>query len=372
MFRCAILVKRMHQISAEINKVRCLVSAELSATILNNIVTATLMLDETLCVRYANPAAEQLFAQSAKRIINQPLSKLVQHASMDLALLSQPLQSGQSITDSDVTFVVDGKPLMLEVTVSPLSWQKELMLLVEMRKIGQQRRLTQELNQHTQQQAAKLLVRSLAHEIKNPLGGLRGAAQLLERMLPDQSLAEYTQIIIEQADRLRTLVDRLLGPQKPGKKKRENLHVILEKVRQLVELDTKNTLMIERDYDPSLPELLIDTDQIEQALLNIVSNAAQILSQQPHGQITLRTRTVHQANIHGQRHKLVARVEIIDNGPGIPVELQDTLFYPMVSGRDGGTGLGLSISQNLIDQHNGKIEVESWPGRTTFTIYLPI
>ncbi|MZI94780.1 nitrogen regulation protein NR(II) [Vibrio sp. CAIM 722] len=348
------------------------VDAELSQTIIDNIVTATLMLDESLCVRYANPSAEQLFSQSAKRIINQPISKLIQHASMDLALLSQPLQSGQSITDSDVTFVVDGKPLMLEVTVSPLSWKKELMLLVEMRKIGQQRRLTQELNQHAQQQAAKLLVRGLAHEIKNPLGGLRGAAQLLERMLPDQSLTEYTQIIIEQADRLRALVDRLLGPQKPGKKKSENLHQILEKVRQLVELEANADLIIERDYDPSLPDILMDTDQIEQALLNIVSNAAQILAHQPHGIITLRTRTVHQANIHGQRHKLVARIEIIDNGPGIPTELQDTLFYPMVSGRDGGSGLGLSISQNLIDQHNGKIDVESWPGRTTFTIYLPI
>lgn len=347
-------------------------NAELSHTILNNVVTATLMLDELLCVRYANPAAEQLFSQSAKRITNQPLSKLIQHASMDLALLTQPLQSGQSITDSDVTFVVEGKPLMLEVTVSPMSWEKELYLLVEMRRIGQQRRLTQELNQHAQQQAAKLLVRGLAHEIKNPLGGLRGAAQLLERMLPDQSLTEYTQIIIEQADRLRALVDRLLGPQKLGKKKSENLHLILEKVRQLVELEGGTDLVIERDYDPSLPDIIMDTDQIEQALLNIVSNAAQILSHQKHQQITLRTRTVHQASIQGQRHKLVARIEIIDNGPGIPMELQDTLFYPMVSGREGGTGLGLSISQNLIDQHNGKIEVESWPGRTTFTIYLPI
>jgi two-component system nitrogen regulation sensor histidine kinase GlnL len=241
-----------------------------------------------------------------------------------------------------------------------------------MRKIDQQRRLTQELNQHAQQQAAKLLVRGLAHEIKNPLGGLRGAAQLLEKMLPDPSLTEYTHIIIEQADRLRALVDRLLGPQKPGKKTQENLHQVLEKVRQLVELESQNSITIERDYDPSLPEILMDADQIEQAMLNIVSNAAQILASQEHGKITIRTRTVHQANIHGKRCKLAARIEITDNGPGIQPELQDTLFYPMVSGREGGTGLGLSISQNLIDQHNGKIDVESWPGHTNFTIYLPI
>lgn len=346
--------------------------SELNDIILNHQVTAILIMNESLQVKYANPAAEQLFSQSAKRIVEHPLSHLIQHASMDLALLSQPLQSGQSITDSDVTFVVDGKPLMLEVTVSPISWKRELMLLVEMRKIGQQRRLSQELNQHAQQQAAKLLVRGLAHEIKNPLGGLRGAAQLLERTLPHPNLAEYTQIIIEQADRLRALVDRLLGPQKPGKKQPENLHLILEKVRQLVDLEVNQSVTIERDYDPSLPEILMDADQIEQALLNIVSNAGHILKNQSNSQITIRTRTVHQANIHGQRCKLAARIEIIDNGPGIPSDLQDTLFYPMVSGREGGTGLGLSIAQNLIDQHQGKIDVESWPGRTTFTIYLPI
>ncbi|MGL6171780.1 MAG: nitrogen regulation protein NR(II), partial [Vibrio sp.] len=175
-----------------------------------------------------------------------------------------------------------------------------------------------------------------------------------------------------QADRLRGLVDRLLGPQRPGEKTWENLHLILEKVRQLVVLEAGANLVFERDYDPSLPNILMDTDQIEQALLNIVRNAAQILADQPQATITLRTRTVHQANIHGQRHKLVASIEIIDNGPGIPPELQDTLFYPMVSGREGGSGLGLSISQNLIDQHQGKIEVQSWPGRTMFTIYLPI
>ncbi|EGU35872.1 nitrogen regulation protein NR(II) [Vibrio ichthyoenteri ATCC 700023] len=345
---------------------------DLDTVILNHQVTAILIMDESLRIQYANPASEQLFSQSAKRLIDTSLHQHIQHASLELSLLSQPLQSGQSITDSDVTFIVDGKPLMLEVTVSPISWQKQLLLLVEMRKIDQQRRLSQELNQHAQQQAAKLLVRGLAHEIKNPLGGLRGAAQLLERCLPDQSLKEYTQIIIEQADRLRSLVDRLLGPQRPGVKKSENLHLILEKVRQLVELDIGRQIVIERDYDPSLPDIMMDVEQIEQALLNIVSNAGQILSKQELGQITIRTRTVHQANIHGQRYKLAAKIEVIDNGPGIPADLQDTLFYPMVSGREGGTGLGLSISQNLIDQHKGKIDVESWPGRTCFTIYLPI
>jgi two-component system nitrogen regulation sensor histidine kinase GlnL len=343
-----------------------------STAILDNVVTATMLLNEQLAVQYANPAAELLFSQSAKRLQSSMLAHLIQHASMDLSMLTQPLQTGQSITDSDLTFVIDGKPVIVEVTVSPFTWEKQLLLLVELRKIGQQRRLSQELNQHAQQQAAKVLVRGLAHEIKNPLGGLRGAAQLLSKMLPDPSLKEYTQIIIEQADRLRALVDRLLGPQKPGENREANLHVALEKVRQLVELESSQSIQIHRDYDPSLPSLMMDSDQIEQALLNIVSNAAQILAEQENGQITLRTRTVHQANIHGQRYKLAAKLDITDNGPGIPSELQDTLFYPMVSGREGGTGLGLSISQNLIDQHKGKIDVESWSGKTTFTIILPI
>ncbi|MDF5457334.1 two-component system sensor histidine kinase NtrB, partial [Vibrio parahaemolyticus] len=170
-------------------------------------------------------------------------------------LLTQPLQSGQSITDSDVTFVVDGRPLMLEVTVSPITWQKQLMLLVEMRKIDQQRRLSQELNQHAQQQAAKLLVRGLAHEIKNPLGGLRGAAQLLSKALPDPSLLEYTKVIIEQADRLRNLVDRLLGPQLPGTRVTESIHKVAERVVTLVSMELPDNVRLIRDYDPSLPEL---------------------------------------------------------------------------------------------------------------------
>jgi two-component system nitrogen regulation sensor histidine kinase GlnL len=348
------------------------VSKTLAETVLDHLVTATLLLDELLNIYYVNPAAEQMLGQSKTRCADRPLPELVEHSSIDFTVLQQPLISGLSITDSDVTFVIDGRPILLELTISPISWEKQVMLLVELKQVDQQRRLNQELHQHAQQQAAKLLVRSLAHEIKNPLGGLRGAAQLLEKMLPTESLREYTQIIIEQADRLRNLVDRLLGPQRPGKKEPENVHLILEKVRQLVELESGGNLTIVRDYDPSLPDIEMDSEQIEQSLLNIVSNAALILQGQPDAQITLTTRTEHQVNIHGKQTKLAAKIEVTDNGPGIAPELLDTLFYPMVSGREGGTGLGLSISQNLIDQHHGKIEVDSWPGSTTFTVYLPI
>ena len=348
------------------------VTNDLTTTLMNHLVTATLLLDEGLVIRYANPATEQLFSQSARRLENVTLTTLVQHSSFELGLLTQPLNSGQSITDSDVTIVIDNRPIMVELTVSPVPWQNQLMLLIELRQIDKQRRLSQELNQNAQQQAAKVLVRGLAHEIKNPLGGLRGAAQLLEKMLPEPSLKEYTQIIIEQADRLRNLVDRLLGPQRPGHKEQQNIHIVLEKVRQLVELDTGKDIRLVRDYDPSLPDFMMDAEQLEQALLNIVSNAAQILQKQSDGQIIIKTRTDYQTNINGHRYRLAAKIDIIDNGPGIPQHIQDTLFYPMVSAREGGTGLGLSIARNLVDQHQGKIEVHSWPGHTAFTIYLPI
>ncbi|WP_198160089.1 nitrogen regulation protein NR(II) [Photobacterium sp. J15] len=347
-------------------------TAAFTPLILDNLVTAILLLDEGLTIRYVNPAAEQLLSYSKRRLNNACFPELLQHSSIDLALIQATLQSGQGLADSDVTFVIDGRHYTVELNASPLSWQKELLILLELKPIDQQRRISQELSQHAQQQAARELVRGLAHEIKNPLGGLRGAAQLLEKTLPDPSYKEYTQMIIEQADRLRNLVDRLLGPQRPGSRQVDNIHVILEKVRQLVAIDSGSDIHLHRDYDPSLPDFTMDPEQLEQAILNIVSNAAQTLHQNGGGNITLKTRTAHQALIHGKRYRVAAKIDIIDDGPGIPGDIQDTLFYPMVTGREGGTGLGLSIAQNLIDQHQGKIEVISWPGHTKFTIYLPI
>ncbi len=345
--------------------------ATLTETVMDNLITAILVLDSDLVVTYANPAAEQLLCLSARRLREHPLSDVIQHCSIDLAHVKETLANGQGLTDSDVTLVVDGHQRKVELSASPLMWQRSPSMLLEIKAIGHQQQISKELQQQAQQQAAKELVRGLAHEIKNPLGGLRGAAQLLEKMLPDPSLGEYTRIIIEQADRLRNLVDRLLGPQRPGHRQQENIHVVLEKVRLLVELGNTDVDII-RDYDPSLPDIDMDPEQMEQAVLNVVSNAAQILADTANAEITVRTRTEHQVVIGGKRHRLAARIDISDNGPGIAPELQDTLFYPMVSGRPGGTGLGLSITRNLIDQHKGKIYVNSWPGHTTFTILLPI
>lgn len=193
----------------------------------------------------------------------------------------------------------------------------------------------------------------------------------MTKALPDPATAEYTNVIIEQADRLRNLVDRLLGPQQPGMHVSESIHKVAERVVKLVSMELPDNVTLVRDYDPSLPELAHDPDQIEQVLLNIVRNALQALGPEG-GEIILRTRTAFQLTLHGVRYRLAARIDVEDNGPGIPPHLQDTLFYPMVSGREGGTGLGLSIARNLIDQHSGKIEFTSWPGHTEFSVFLPI
>ncbi|WP_024872440.1 nitrogen regulation protein NR(II) [Tolumonas lignilytica] len=343
---------------------------DLSKLLLDNLLTAVILLDRHLIVRYVNPAAEQLMGVSARRLLDHALEQVVDYISLDLERLRHCLQQGQGFTDNEVTLVVENEPRSVEVSVLAVYDHQEQFALMEMRKIDQQKRISQEQQQHAQQLAARDLVRGLAHEIKNPLGGLRGAAQLLEKALPDEQLKEYTGIIIAQADRLRNLVDRLLGPQRPGRHQVHNVHSVLEQVRRLVEMELPPGITIERDYDPSIPDFEMEQEQLQQAFLNIVRNAVEAMH--GHGTIKLKTRTVFQITIHGKRYRLAAEIRIIDDGPGIPENIRDTLFYPMVTGKEGGTGLGLSIAQNLIDQHKGRIECVSWPGHTEFCIYLPL
>ncbi|TKI04257.1 nitrogen regulation protein NR(II) [Martelella alba] len=336
--------------------------------ILNSLINSILLLDNDLAVHYANPAAQQLLAQSSRKLFGTPLPELLGYFSLNVELMRESLNAGQGFTDNEVTLVVDGRAHILSLTVQlmPENWY-----LMELAPMDNQRRLSQEQIQHAQQVAARDLVRGLAHEIKNPLGGLRGAAQLLSKALPDPSLLEYTKVIIEQADRLRNLVDRLLGPQQPGMHITQSIHQVAERVFQLVSLEKPDNVTLIRDYDPSLPELAHDPDQMEQVLLNITRNSLQALGEDG-GTITIRTRTAFQLTLHGVRYRLAARIDIEDDGPGVPAHLQDTLFYPMVSGREGGTGLGLSIARSLVDQNSGKIEFNSWPGHTEFSVYLPI
>lgn len=336
--------------------------------LLNTLINSVLVLDTQLIIHYANPAARQLLAQSSRKVFGLPLPILVEYCSLNLDLMQRNLLADEGFTDNEVRLVVDGRAYIMSLTAQRLP---DEFILLEMTPMDNQRRLSQEQLQHAQQLAARDLIRRLAHEIKNPLGGLRGAAQLLERALPDPALKEYTQVIMEQADRLRNLVDRLSGPQRHPRHVTQSIYQVTERVINLVTLELPPNSVLIRDYDPSLPELPHDPDQIEQVLLNIVRNALQALGSQG-GKIILRTRTTFQLTLHGIRYRLAARIDIEDNGPGIPPQLQDTLFYPMVSGREDGTGLGLSIARDLIDQHGGKIDVTSWPGHTEFSVYLPI
>lgn len=337
--------------------------------ILNSILTNVLILDNKLHVIYANAAAQQMLAQSTKKLYGAYFPDLLNYFSLDVSLMKSALEQGQGFTDNEVNLVIHEQLYVLSLTAQQFD---KHFILIEMTPLNNHKRLSQEQLQHAQQTAARDLVRGLAHEIKNPLGGLRGAAQLLARELPQNELQEYTTLIIEQADRLRNLVDRLLGPQQILQQKIVNIHKAIENTYTLLTLEKPANIQIIRDYDPSLPELFHDPEQIEQVILNITRNALQALTNQADGIITIKTRTAFQVTIQGRRYRLCARIDIEDNGPGIPMNLQDTIFYPMVSGSENGSGLGLSIARNIIDQHHGKIEFNSWPGHTLFSVYLPI
>lgn len=350
-----------------------MLSAPLVRTILDHMVTAVIFVDRELCIRYLNPAAEILLDLSWRRVEGVPLTQLIPQSALSTEAISRALEYGQSFTqrDSDLT-LSDGRIIAAELDVSPTGSESgQTGILVEIRSLDQHRRMSQENQLIAQSKTAREMVRSLAHEIKNPLGGLRGAAQLLEHELP-ASLKEYTQIIIGEADRLTKVVDRMLGPNARPNKKFINIHMVLERVKQLVLIEFADTVVIERDYDPSIPELWADPEMLIQAILNVVRNACQILSEQSGGMVLLRSRAVRQAIIGGRRHRLALRLDIVDNGPGIAPELKDSIFYPMVTGRDGGSGLGLSIAQTLINQHSGIIDCESEPGHTLFSFHLPI
>lgn len=337
----------------------------------DQLLTGVLLLDSRLCIQYMNAAAETILDGSRKRLIGQPLFSLFSYSSLTPELLQNALGEQQSVSDSDVSLVfADGQRMTLEFVAQPLlHGNGGPQVLVEMRQVDQIRRINHENSQQQQLSAAHAMIRGLAHEIKNPLGGLRGAAQLLASELPEAGLREYTDLIINQADRLRNLVDRMLGSHQLPVRRSENIHALLERVWQLVSLSTSPGIQWQRDYDPSLPELTMAGDALEQALLNIVLNGCEAMGES--GVLTLRTRIIHQQTIYGTRYRHCALVVIQDNGPGIANAVRETLFYPMVSGRAGGTGLGLSIAQNVVHQHGGKIDVVSEPGHTEFLIYLP-
>jgi two-component system nitrogen regulation sensor histidine kinase GlnL len=266
------------------------------------------------------------------------------------------------------------EPLPVHVIVALTDLPDEV--IVELLPVEQQTRQEREERLLDQAQANKELIRNLAHEIKNPLGGIRGSAQLLEMELDDKDLTEYTQVIIREADRLQTLVDRLLAPhRRPHVVGDVNIHEVCERVRALILAEFPRGLKVVRDYDISIPEFRGDREQLIQAVLNIAHNAAQALQErlaQGDAQITFKTRVLRQVTFGKQRYRLALELHVMDNGPGVPDSIKDRIFFPLISGREGGSGLGLTLAQTFVQQHHGLIECESEPGRTVFKILIPL
>lgn len=346
--------------------------------LLNSLTTAVLVLDEHLTLQYMNLAAESLLAISARQFINAPLADIFQQASQDIEEIKAALNSTHSFTRRKTRIhLPSGNSIQADYTVTPLNEVPGAAVLMEIHSMSYAERITRDEMLISTHATTRELVRGLAHEIKNPLGGIRGAAQLLASELPESELREYTNVIIEEADRLRNLVDRLIGSRQPMDLRAVNIHEVLERVRNLLHAEVRHQdIDIVRDYDPSIPRLTGDFEQLIQALLNIVKNAVQALDN-PHnrehgGRIILRTRVMHHATIGTLFHRLVARIEVIDNGPGVAPGLINNIFYPMISGRADGTGLGLSIAHSIVHQHRGIIECHSEQGCTRFTIYLPV
>ena len=343
--------------------------------ILDNISTGVIALDVALRVVSLNAAGEALLKTSEARCLGLHAGQLVLNADEWLDNLQQVRNSRSSLTRRGMPLTLHtGQEIHVDIIITPMGGDRDTggTLLVELQPVDRLLKISREEGMLHAQETTRAVIRGLAHEIKNPLGGVRGAAQLLARELPNEELAEYTHVIIREADRLRDLVDRLLGPHQQLKLQELNIHEILEHVRNLILAESGNLTSFVRDYDPSLPEFAGDRTQLIQVVLNIMRNALQAAPDPAQCQITLRTRSRRQFTIGTRLHRLVCQVDIIDNGPGVPSEIEQAIFVPMVTGRAEGTGLGLAIAQSVINHHGGLLECDSEPGNTRFTLYLPM
>jgi len=348
--------------------------AELS--ILDNISTGIISLNDSLQVTYINPAAESLLDVSATRVMGCSAGELVGKNQGWEANLRTILTNSVPQTRREIPLQLhSGQTIQVDLSVSITEFNgNKRGIVLEIFPVDRLMRISREENLLMAQESTRSMLRGLAHEIKNPLGGVRGAAQLLARELTDGNLTDYTRVIIREADRLRDLVDRLLGPSGKPRVASLNIHEVLEHVRKLVAAETGHQIKLHRDYDPSLPAVQGDRGLLVQAVLNIARNAVQALQEAntAEPQISFRSRSQRQFTIGTTCHRLVCRLDITDNGPGIPADALPTVFMPMVSGRAGGTGLGLSIAQSILNRHGGLMECQSTPGATVFTLYLPM
>ncbi len=342
-------------------------------SLLDGLNTAIVVVDSSLNILYLNPAAEDLLAVSRAQVTNSPITNYFYESETAVSALEDATRYHNAYTKRRTTWRIhNGHILTIDYSVTQVQDQDHM--TIEIQPLDRLLRISREEALISAQETTRNLVRGMAHEIKNPLGGIRGAAQLLARELPNNGLEEYTQIIIDEADRLRNLVDKMLGPRQTPNRRPINIHEVLERVVKLMNAESNGSVKFIRDYDPSIPDIPADTEMLIQAVLNIVRNAMQALMEAhtEDGYIEIKTRVQRQFTIGRDYHPLVCRLDIKDNGPGIPQELIEDIFYPMISGRAEGTGLGLAISQHLISQHHGLVECESRPGQTTFSIFIPL
>ena len=344
------------------------------ADLLDTLATGLIVLDAQLCVVYANVAAQNLLAMSLNQFRGRPFYSALAESDGLIATIKRARESGESFSERELTVrtvAAPREPRILDVVITALEGHLTgTQILLEIADATQRARISRESDLRARLDVSRMMVRQLAHEIKNPLGGLRGAAQLLDRALPDASLREYTSVIIGEADRLTALVDSMNGPTRAPQKVKVNVHEICEHIYLLLHGEAHPGVLLERDYDPSLPDALIDRNQIIQALLNLCRNAMQAVGER--GRVTLRTRAVSNVYVENIKHRLMASVQVEDNGSGVPADIRSSIFFPLVTGRANGTGLGLAIAQDLVTRHGGMIEFESEPGRTIFTMLLPL
>jgi two-component system nitrogen regulation sensor histidine kinase GlnL len=341
--------------------------------LLESLNTAVVVLNPDLTINYLNPTAESLLAVSGSRMLGVEFGALFSDSQATCTRMRKAMASGNPFTRRRATWHLhSNREITIDFTVTPLS--SPTGIAVEIQPLDRLLKISKEEATLSAHETTRNLVRGLAHEIKNPLGGIRGAAQLLERTLNNPEQEEFTKVIIEESDRLRNLVDNMLGPRQLPKMAELNVHEVLERTARLIEAESEGKIVLDRDYDPSIPDITADREMLIQAMLNIGRNAMQALleSNTSAAKITLRSRISRQFSIGRETFPLVCRLEIEDNGPGIPEKIADNIFFPMISGRPSGSGLGLSISQQLISQHNGLIKCDSSPGCTLFTVYLPM
>jgi two-component system nitrogen regulation sensor histidine kinase GlnL len=344
-----------------------------AAAILDLLATAVIVVDARSEIAWLNQAAADLLATGPAAARGRGLATLLADGAALEALLARSRESAEPIALRAFSLAPAARAdarYQVDVSLTPLGAAMPGAVLVEVADTTQPSRMTRDAALLVQQGGSRVMARQLAHEIKNPLGGLRGAAQLLERELPTEELKEYTRVIIGEADRLRALVDSLLGPARPVRREPTNVHELIDRVYRLARAEAPARVAIERDYDPSLPPLALDRDLLVQAMLNLARNAVQALGEG--GKLTLRSRALTNATIGTERHRVVASLQFEDDGPGVPPELGETIFYPLVSARAGGTGLGLAVAQDIATRHGGIIEFDSRPGRTVFSLLLPM